>query len=92
MSKILTVTVISSSNMENKIKAIITHELRQLYKTGDRVSNKALKATLQEIYYKHGYLHIARATDITLFGYTFIRCKIRDNNNNRINGLELITL
>jgi hypothetical protein len=78
--------------MENETKLKITYELQKLYKTGDRVSNKELKERLQKIYHKCEYLKRATATDILLFGYDFKRCKIRDINNNRINGLELIRI
>lgn len=78
--------------MENETKLRITYELQKLYKTGDRVSNKELKETIQKIYHKCEYLKKATATDIQLFGYEFKRCKVRDMNNNRINGLELVRI
>ena len=58
------------------------------YQTGDRVTNKELKATLQNLYDKHKIKEKAKATHIVRFGYSFKRCKIRLGDK-RIDGLEL---
>lgn len=58
------------------------------YRTGDRVTNKELKATLQSLYDQNNIKEKAKATHITRFGYSFKRCKIRIGDK-RMDGLEL---
>ena len=58
------------------------------YQTGDRVTNKELKATLQSLYDQNDIKEKAKATHIARFGYSFKRCKIRIGDK-RIDGLEL---
>ena len=65
---------------------LIKEELH--YQTGDRVTNKELKATLQSLYDKYQIQEKAKATHIVRFGYTAKKCKIR-RGDKRIDGLEL---
>ena len=58
------------------------------YKTGDRVTNKELKATLQSLYDEQGIKEKAKATHITRY-YQVKRCKIRIGDK-RIDGYEII--
>ena len=58
------------------------------YQTGDRVTNKELKATLKSLYDQNNIKEKAKATHIARFGYLFKRCKIRIGDK-RIDGLEL---
>lgn len=58
------------------------------YKTGDRVTNKVLKATLQRLYDKYHIKGKATATHIAKYGYTYKRCKIRIDEK-RVDGMEL---
>ena len=66
----------------------IIDELHKLYPNGTRVSNKELKATLQQLYDKHGLKHTACATHIVRFGFDAKKCKIRDKDK-RKDGLIL---
>ena len=70
--------------MENKIR----NELQKLYKTGDRVTNKDLKRSIQEIYDRLGYNCKAKGTDIKLYGYSTKKVKIRIDDK-RLDGVEL---
>lgn len=63
-------------------------ELHKLFPTGTRVSNKALKATLQRLYDKYGINAKAKAVDITRYGYDTKDVKI-PTDNGRLNGQEL---
>lgn len=65
---------------------LIKEELH--YQTGDRVTNKELKATLQSLYDKYQIQEKAKATHIVRFGYATKKCKIR-RGDKRIDGLEL---
>jgi hypothetical protein len=67
---------------------LIKEELH--YQTGDRVTNKELKATLQSLYDEHGIKEKAKATHIVRYGYLTKRCKIRIGNK-RIDGVEIIS-
>lgn len=58
------------------------------YQTGDRVTNKELKAILQSLYDKFQIQEKAKATHIVRFGYSATRCKIKQGDK-RIDGLEL---
>ena len=58
------------------------------YQTGDRVTNKDLKATLQGLYDKYQIKEKAKATHIVRYGYLTKRCKIRVGDK-RIDGVEL---
>lgn len=66
--------------------SLIKEELH--YQTGDRVTNKELKATLQRLYDKYQIKEKAKATHILNFGYLTKKCKIRIGDK-RIDGLEL---
>jgi len=66
--------------------SLIKEELH--YQTGDRVTNKELKATLQSLYDKYQIKEKAKATHIVNFGYLTKKCKIRIGDK-RIDGLEL---
>ena len=66
--------------------SLIKEELH--YLTGDRVTNKDLKATLQRLYDKYQIKEKAKATHILNFGYLTKKCKIRIGDK-RIDGLEL---
>ena len=70
--------------MDNKIR----NELQKLYKTGDRVTNKDLKRSIQEIYDRLGYKAKAKGTDIKLYGYSTRKVKIRIDDK-RLDGVEL---
>lgn len=67
---------------------MITKELHTLFPSGTRVTNKALKATLQRLYDKYGIKAKAKAVDITIYGYDTKAVKI-PTDNGRLNGLEL---
>ena len=58
------------------------------YQTGDRVTNKELKATLQSLYDEHGIKEKAKATHITRY-YKVKKCKIRIGDK-RLDGYEII--
>ncbi len=60
------------------------------YQTGDRVTNKELKATLQRLYDKYQIKEKAKATHIVRYGYLTKRCKIRIGDK-RIDGVEIIS-
>lgn len=66
----------------------IIEELRKLYPNGTRVTNKELKATLQQLYDKYGLKKAACATHIAKFGFDTRRCKIREKDK-RADGLIL---
>ena len=70
--------------MENRIR----NELNQLYHTGDRVTNKDLKHTIQLIYDRLGFKCKAKGTDIKLYGYSTHKVKIRIGDK-RLDGVEL---
>lgn len=61
-------------------------ELNRMFPTGTRISNKELKIRLQQLYNKYGIDAVAKAVDITRFGYKAV--KIRTDEG-RLNGLEL---
>ena len=71
--------------METKI----IYELYQLYKTGDRVTNKELKQSIQLIYDRLGHKVKAKGTDIKKYGYSTKKVKINIDGK-RIDGVELI--
>ena len=73
--------------MEN----IIINELQKLYHTGDRVTNKDLKRSIQEIYDRLGFKCKAKGTDIKLYGYSTHKVKIRIGDK-RLDGVELTTI
>lgn len=60
------------------------------YKTGDRVTNKELKATLQSLYDEHGIKEKAKATHITRY-YKVKKCKIRIGDK-RVDGYEILSV
>ena len=68
--------------------SLIKEELH--YQTGDRVTNKELKATLQRLYDKYQIKEKAKATHIVRYGYLIKRCKIRIGDK-RIDGVEFIS-
>ena len=70
--------------MDNRIR----NELNQLYHTGDRVTNKDLKRSIQDIYDRLGYKAKAKGTDIKLYGYSIHKVKIRIDDK-RLDGVEL---
>ena len=63
-------------------------ELNSLFPTGTRISNKELKIRLQQLYKKYGIDAVAKAVDITRFGYKAKGIKI-PTKEGRLNGLEL---
>lgn len=67
---------------------MIREELKGMYPSGTRISNKELKAVLQHLYKIYKIDAIATATDITKYGYSTRACKI-PTDNGRINGLIL---
>ena len=60
------------------------------YKTGDRVTNKELKATLQSLYDEQGIKEKAKATHITRY-YQVKKCKIRLGDK-RVDGYEIMSV
>ena len=66
---------------------MIRNELH--YQTGDRVTNKELKAALQCLYDKYQIKEKAKATHITRY-YQVKKCKIRIGDK-RIDGYEIIS-
>ena len=60
------------------------------YQTGDRLTNKELKATLQSLYDKYQIKEKAKATHIVRYGYLTKRCKIRIADK-RIDGVEILS-
>lgn len=74
------------------MKEKIILELHKLFKNGDRITNKKLKETIQQVYDKVGWISCkAKGTDITKYGFCTRRCKIRIGNN-RVDGVILSTL
>lgn len=69
----------------------IIDELNQLYHTGDRVTNKDLKRSIQLIYDKLGYKATAKGTDIKKYGYSTHKVKINIDGK-RYEGVELTKL
>lgn len=63
-------------------------DLHKLYPSGYRITNKELKAQIQILYNKYGITNRAKATDITLYGFTTHPVKITVDGI-RLNGLEL---
>ena len=59
------------------------------YQTGNRVTNKELKATLQSLYYKQEITEKAKATHIARY-YKVKKCKIRIGDK-RVDGYEIIS-
>mgnify|MGYP006366021115 CR=1 FL=1 len=76
-------------NQPNMNITLIKEELH--YQTGDRVTNKELKATLQRLYDKYQIKEKAKATHILNFGYLTKKCKIRIGDK-RVDGLELYSI
>ena len=66
----------------------IIDELNQLYHTGDRVTNKDLKRSIQLIYDKLGYKATAKGTNIKKYGYSTHKVKINIDGK-RLDGVEL---
>ena len=78
-------------NMDTTIlQTKISYALHQVYKTGDRVTNKELKATLQKIYTGFGCKRKAKGTQITEYGFATQRCKI-PTDKGRKDGMILFT-
>lgn len=73
--------------MEIKIR----NELNQLYHTGDRVTNKDLKRSIQLIYNRLGFKARAKGTDIKKYGYSTHKVKINIDGK-RLDGVELTKL
>ena len=67
---------------------MIRNELH--YQTGDRVTNKELKATLQSLYDEQGIKEKAKATHIARY-YKVKKCKIRIGDK-RIDGYEILSV
>lgn len=70
---------------------MIYQELHSLFQTGDRISNKELKALIQSLYDKYNIRATATASDINKFGFVTKPCKI-NKNGTKINGLILTEL
>ena len=75
-------------NLTVKDITLVAQELHKLYHTGDRVTNKELKAQIQLIYDRLGYKKKAKGTDIKLYGYSTHKVKIPINGK-RLDGVEL---
>lgn len=69
---------------------MIRKELHKMYPTNSRVSNKELKAVLQNLYDKYGIQVVATASDISRYGYKVKPCKLLSDNG-RING-KILTI
>ena len=79
-------------NMDTTIlQAKIRYALHHIYKTGDRVTNKELKATLQKIYTRFGSKRKAKGTQIVEYGFATQKCKI-STDKGRKDGMILITI
>ena len=70
---------------------MIIKELNKLYPSGTRVTNKELKKVLQNLYDKYGINAVAKAVDITRYGYNAKAVKI-PTDKGRLNGVELTIL
>lgn len=66
----------------------IAYRISMPFKSGDRITNKELKARMQMIYQDLGLKKTAKASDITSFGFTTRACKINVNGS-RLNGVEI---
>lgn len=64
------------------------NELRQMYPSGSRVTNKDLKISLQHLYNKYQVVAVAKAVDIKRYGYTTKVVKI-PSSKGRLNGVQL---
>ena len=64
--------------------------MHHIYKTGERATNKDIKATLQTIYTKFGCKRKAKGTQITEYGFATQRCKI-PTDKGRKDGMILFT-
>ena len=68
----------------------ISKELHQIYPEGKRITNKQLKAALQQIYDKFSYKRHATATQIQEYGFSIKRCKMpKDKFGKRHDGVIL---
>lgn len=67
---------------------MISQELHSIYPSNSRVSNRELKAVLQNMYDRYGIKAKATAIDIAKYGYNVRACKI-PTEDGRINGLIL---
>ena len=67
---------------------LVAKELHKLYHTGDRVTNRDLKRTIQLIYDRLGFKCKAKGTHIKLYGYSTRKVKIRIGDK-RLDGVEL---
>lgn len=65
--------------------------MHHIYKTGERATNKDIKATLQIIYTKFGCKRKAKGTQITEYGFATQRCKI-PTDKGRKDGMILFTI
>ena len=74
--------------MTEKDITLVAKELHKLYHTGDRVTNRDLKRTIQLIYDRLGFKCKAKGTDIKLYGYSTKKVKIRIDDM-RFDGVEL---
>ena len=84
--------MITLMNMDNTIlQTKIRKALHHIYKTGERATNKDIKATLQTIYTKFGYKRKAKGTQITEYGFATQRCKI-PTDKGRKDGMILFTI
>lgn len=70
---------------------MIEADLKRMYPSGTRVTNKDLKKSLQHLYNKYHIVAVAKAVDITRYGFTTRAIKI-PSDKGRINGLELTIL
>lgn len=75
-------------NLTAKDITLVVNELNQLYHTGDRVTNKDLKRSIQLIYDRLGFKATAKGTDIKKYGYSTRKVKINIGGK-RYEGVEL---
>lgn len=68
---------------------MIQTELQQIVHTGDRLTNAEVRRLLQGLYDRHNIRKRARATDITLFGFTTKRAIISVDGK-RNEGIQII--
>lgn len=81
------------ANLKREIAAIsksgsVEYHLKQVLKSGTRISKADLKKLIQQIYSRQGINRTAKATDITKYGFSTKEVKINQNGK-YINGVEL---
>ena len=65
--------------------------IRSEFKVGERLSIKEIKDRLKALYNREGITKTSKATDLKS-EFALKRIRLRDENNNRIEGFELLPL